>query len=235
MVERRGPRAASTAPTTAARREEREQQPAPARAAVYFHYVDVTEDHDEVWSTTGLWKSADGGRTFSAVPPARDNHGIWFNPDNPDTRSSATTAARTSRATAAARVVDSHQAPASSTWSRSTTRSVPALRPAAGQQHGRRAELPTVHGPRSPLQIGTDSRVRNRQVWPRPTARWCGARARARSPLRDGHGPGAALLVYPRTLRHNRRTSSSASRGRRGVPVAARSENGVQASHVLHR
>jgi len=53
----------------------------------YFHYVDVNpKNHEEVWvNELGLWKSSDGGRTFSGVPtPHGDNHGIWFNPDNPD-------------------------------------------------------------------------------------------------------------------------------------------------------
>ena len=53
----------------------------------YFHYVDVNpKNHEEVWvNELGLWKSADGGRTFTGVPtPHGDNHGIWFNPDNPD-------------------------------------------------------------------------------------------------------------------------------------------------------
>jgi photosystem II stability/assembly factor-like uncharacterized protein len=53
----------------------------------YFHYVDVNpKNHEEVWvNELGLWKSADGGRTFSGVPtPHGDNHGIWFNPDDPD-------------------------------------------------------------------------------------------------------------------------------------------------------
>ncbi len=53
----------------------------------YFHYVDVhPKNHEEVWvNELGLWKSTDGGGTFSGVPtPHGDNHGIWFNPDNPD-------------------------------------------------------------------------------------------------------------------------------------------------------
>jgi photosystem II stability/assembly factor-like uncharacterized protein len=53
----------------------------------YFHYVDVNpKNENEVWvNELGLWKSSDGGKTFSGVPtPHGDNHGIWFNPDNPD-------------------------------------------------------------------------------------------------------------------------------------------------------
>ena len=53
----------------------------------YFHYVDVNpKNENEVWvNELSLWKSADGGRTFAAVStPHGDNHGIWFNPDNPD-------------------------------------------------------------------------------------------------------------------------------------------------------
>ena len=51
----------------------------------YFHYVDVNPSHpDEVWvSELRLWKSADGGASFTAVAtPHADNHGIWFNPDD---------------------------------------------------------------------------------------------------------------------------------------------------------
>ena len=52
----------------------------------YFHYVDVNpKDPQEVWvNTLTLQRSRDGGATFSTVPtPHADNHGIWFNPDNP--------------------------------------------------------------------------------------------------------------------------------------------------------
>ena len=52
----------------------------------YFHYVDVNpKDPNEVWvSSLTFLRSRDGGVTFSAVPtPHVDNHGIWFNPDNP--------------------------------------------------------------------------------------------------------------------------------------------------------
>ena len=52
----------------------------------YFNYVDVNpKDENEVWvSALGLFKSTDGGRTFSGVPtPHGDNHGVWFNPDDP--------------------------------------------------------------------------------------------------------------------------------------------------------
>ena len=52
----------------------------------YFNYVDVNpENVEEVWvNALALLKSSNGGRTFSTVPtPHGDNHGIWFNPDNP--------------------------------------------------------------------------------------------------------------------------------------------------------
>jgi photosystem II stability/assembly factor-like uncharacterized protein len=52
----------------------------------YFHYVDVNPKNEhEVWvNELRLWKSADAGRTWTAVEtPHGDNHGIWFNPDNP--------------------------------------------------------------------------------------------------------------------------------------------------------
>jgi photosystem II stability/assembly factor-like uncharacterized protein len=52
----------------------------------YFHYVDVNpRNDDEVWvNELSLWKSTDGGLTFGRVEaPHGDNHGIWFNPDNP--------------------------------------------------------------------------------------------------------------------------------------------------------
>jgi photosystem II stability/assembly factor-like uncharacterized protein len=53
----------------------------------YFHYVDVNpKNENEVWvNELSLWKSTDGGRNFTSVPtPHGDNHGIWFNPDNPE-------------------------------------------------------------------------------------------------------------------------------------------------------
>jgi len=52
----------------------------------YFHYVTVNpKDENEVWvNELGLHKSVDGGKTFTTVPtPHGDNHGMWFNPDNP--------------------------------------------------------------------------------------------------------------------------------------------------------
>ena len=53
----------------------------------YFHYVDINpKDENEIWvNELGLHKSTDGGKTFTPVPtPHGDNHGIWFNPDNPN-------------------------------------------------------------------------------------------------------------------------------------------------------
>jgi photosystem II stability/assembly factor-like uncharacterized protein len=53
----------------------------------YFHYVDVNpKNENEVWvNELGLHKSSDGGKTFTQVDtPHGDNHGMWFNPDNPD-------------------------------------------------------------------------------------------------------------------------------------------------------
>ena len=52
----------------------------------YFHYVTVNpKDENEVWvNELGLHKSVDGGKTFTTVnTPHGDNHGMWFNPDNP--------------------------------------------------------------------------------------------------------------------------------------------------------
>ena len=52
----------------------------------YFHYVTVNpKDENEVWvNELGLHKSVDGGKTFTSVEtPHGDNHGMWFNPDNP--------------------------------------------------------------------------------------------------------------------------------------------------------
>jgi photosystem II stability/assembly factor-like uncharacterized protein len=52
----------------------------------YFNYVDVNPaNENEVWiNELSLWKSTDGGRNFATVSnPHGDNHGIWFNPDNP--------------------------------------------------------------------------------------------------------------------------------------------------------
>jgi photosystem II stability/assembly factor-like uncharacterized protein len=52
----------------------------------YFNYVDVSpKNENEVWvNALGLYKSIDGGKSFSTIStPHGDNHGIWFNPDNP--------------------------------------------------------------------------------------------------------------------------------------------------------
>ena len=53
----------------------------------YFHYVTVNpKNENEVWvNELGLHKSIDGGKTFTTVEtPHGDNHGMWFNPDNPN-------------------------------------------------------------------------------------------------------------------------------------------------------
>ncbi len=53
----------------------------------YFNYVDVNpKNAEEVWvSALSLFKSTDGGKSFRTVStPHVDNHGIWFNPDNPN-------------------------------------------------------------------------------------------------------------------------------------------------------
>jgi photosystem II stability/assembly factor-like uncharacterized protein len=53
----------------------------------YFHYVDVNpKDENDLWiGAVSQYRSTDGGRTLFTVPtPHADNHGIWFNPDNPD-------------------------------------------------------------------------------------------------------------------------------------------------------
>src|SRR5215204_3660480 len=53
----------------------------------YFHYVNVNpKNENEVWvNELNLRKSTDGGKTFptSVETPHGDNHGMWFNPDNP--------------------------------------------------------------------------------------------------------------------------------------------------------
>jgi hypothetical protein len=52
----------------------------------YFHYVTVNpKNENEVWvNELGLHRSIDGGKTFTQVgTPHGDNHGMWFNPDNP--------------------------------------------------------------------------------------------------------------------------------------------------------
>jgi len=52
----------------------------------YFHYVTVNpKNENEVWvNELGLHKSTDAGKTFTTVStPHGDNHGMWFNPDNP--------------------------------------------------------------------------------------------------------------------------------------------------------
>ena len=52
----------------------------------YFNYVHVNpKNAEEVWvNSLSLQKSVDGGRRFTGVStPHSDNHGIWFNPDDP--------------------------------------------------------------------------------------------------------------------------------------------------------
>ncbi|MEO5896192.1 MAG: hypothetical protein ABIS06_10855, partial [Vicinamibacterales bacterium] len=54
----------------------------------YFNYVDVNpKNPEEVWvNSLSLLKSTTGGKSFATVAtPHGDNHGIWFNPDTPET------------------------------------------------------------------------------------------------------------------------------------------------------
>ena len=53
----------------------------------YYIYVDVDpKNPDTVWvNNLSLVKSTDGGKTWRGVStPHGDNHGMWFNPDNPE-------------------------------------------------------------------------------------------------------------------------------------------------------
>lgn len=52
----------------------------------YFHYVDVDPKNPEhIWvGAVRQYRSTDGGKTFRTTStPHSDNHGIWFNPDDP--------------------------------------------------------------------------------------------------------------------------------------------------------
>jgi len=52
----------------------------------YFNNIDVNpKNENEVWvNTLTVRKSLDGGRSWTSVRvPHGDNHGVWFNPDNP--------------------------------------------------------------------------------------------------------------------------------------------------------
>ena len=53
----------------------------------YFHYVDVNpKNENDLWvGAVQQYRSTDGGKTFQTTStPHSDNHGIWFNPDNPE-------------------------------------------------------------------------------------------------------------------------------------------------------
>ncbi|MFN7947433.1 MAG: hypothetical protein U0Z53_18940 [Blastocatellia bacterium] len=53
----------------------------------YFNNIDVNpKNENEVWvNSLNVMKSVDGGKSWTSVRvPHGDNHGIWFNPDNPN-------------------------------------------------------------------------------------------------------------------------------------------------------
>ncbi len=53
----------------------------------YFNYINANpKDDNEVWvNELSLHRSRDGGKTWTTVPsPHGDDHGMWFNPDNPN-------------------------------------------------------------------------------------------------------------------------------------------------------
>ena len=53
----------------------------------YFHYVTVNpkNENEVLVNELGFHKSTDGGKTFTTIEtPHGDNHGMWFNPDNPN-------------------------------------------------------------------------------------------------------------------------------------------------------
>ncbi|MCL4543779.1 MAG: glycosyl hydrolase [Chloroflexi bacterium] len=55
------------------------------RAWYYMHVYADTQDADTVWVLDlSLWKSIDGGKTFTSIPtPHGDNHDLWIDPKNP--------------------------------------------------------------------------------------------------------------------------------------------------------
>ena len=56
------------------------------RAWYYAHIFADTKNADMVYALNiGIYRSIDGGRTFSALrPPHGDNHGLWIAPNDPN-------------------------------------------------------------------------------------------------------------------------------------------------------
>ena len=80
--------AASSAPTTAARRWERlsDERNLRQRAWYYMHIIADPQRrrHASGCSTSKLWRSIDGGKTFAEVAiPHGDNHDLWIDPRDP--------------------------------------------------------------------------------------------------------------------------------------------------------
>ena len=102
---RRSRAAGCIAPTTPAQTWTRvNSPPAIDHAAVLLHDVDADPTNADVvyGGAEGFYKSTDGGRTFAAMrTPHGDNHDMWINPRDGNTMSRRTTAAPTSRSTAA--------------------------------------------------------------------------------------------------------------------------------------
>ena len=55
------------------------------RAWYYSHIFADPQDEDTVYAlNVGMWKSTDGGKTFTAIAtPHGDNHDLWIDPSNP--------------------------------------------------------------------------------------------------------------------------------------------------------
>jgi photosystem II stability/assembly factor-like uncharacterized protein len=56
------------------------------RAFYYMHLYADPKDPETVWVLNyKVWKSTDGGKTFTSIPsPHGDEHDLWINPENPE-------------------------------------------------------------------------------------------------------------------------------------------------------
>ena len=211
----------------------------------YFHYVDVNPKHEnEVWvNELSLWKSADGGRTFAEVPtPHGDNHGIWFNPDNPDYAIQANDGGATVTRDGGKTWSSILNQPTGEFYMVSVDEQVP-YRLYGPQQDNSTVVVPSLPpvswGADSPLQLwGQVSGCETGQVWPRPDGSivWGACKGEVGRYV-VASGQEQHYWVYPQN-RYGQNPKDIKFRFPRQtvVFVSPHDPNTVyQASHVLHR
>ncbi|MCX6545294.1 MAG: hypothetical protein NTV05_12900 [Acidobacteria bacterium] len=211
----------------------------------YFHYVDVNpKNENEVWvNELSLWKSIDAGKSFAEVAtPHGDNHGIWFNPDNPSIAIQCNDGGANVTLDGGTSWSSILNQPTGEFYMVAVDEQFP-YRLYAPQQDNSTVvvpSLPTVAwGLDSPLQIwGQASGCETGQIWPRPDGKIVfGACKGELGRYSVVSGQEQHYWVYPQNRYGHNPKDIKFRFPRQTVVYVSPHDPGViyQASHVLHR